>query len=132
MSSGRQVTCHKINGFANICSIIGVKTPTLCPQLKKAKLADTLSNQLQKRPGPLELVQKNILHLETEKAEEEEKAAKDLEQAVREGQIQFRPTIEGVPSKQGGNAVLLRNLQLIKSKSRVMSKKQKFSLFPTA
>ena len=71
------------------------------PQLKRAKLADTLSNQLQKRPGPLELVKKNILHLETEKADEEEEAAKSLEQAVREGQILFRPTIEGVPTKQG-------------------------------
>ena len=82
---------------------------SISPQLKRAKLADTLSNQLQKRPGPLELVQKNILHLETEKAEEEEKAAKDLEQAVRQGQIQFRPTIEGVPTKQGRNSVVLRN-----------------------
>ena len=78
------------------------------PQLKRAKLADTLSNQLQKRPGPLELVKKNILHLETEKADEEEEAAKSLEQAVREGQILFRPTIEGVPTKQGGHSMLLR------------------------
>ena len=49
-------------------------------------------------------MKKNILHLETaEKAadnEEEEDAAKNLEQAVREGQIAFRPTTEGVPTKQ--------------------------------
>ena len=81
---------------------------SISQQLKKAKLADTLSNQLQKRPGPLELVKKNILHLETEKADEEEEAAKSLEQAVREGQILFRPTIEGVPTKQGGHSMLLR------------------------
>ena len=29
--------------------------------------------------------------------------------AVRQGQIQFRPTIEGVPTKQGRNSVVLRN-----------------------
>ena len=52
------------------------------------------------RPGPLELVKKNILHLETEKEDEEEEAAKNLEQALREGQILFRPTIEGLPTKQ--------------------------------
>jgi hypothetical protein len=72
--------------------------PSLCDvqrQLKRAKLADTLSNQLQLRPGPLELVKKNILHMEVE-AEE----ADDLEEAVRQGQIQFRPTKEGVPCKQ--------------------------------
>ena len=51
-------------------------------------------------------MKKNILHLETttEKAadneEEEDMAAKNLEQAVREGQIAFRPTTEGVPTKQ--------------------------------
>ena len=31
-------------------------------QLKRAKLADSLSTQLSHRPGPLELIQKNILH----------------------------------------------------------------------
>ena len=63
--------------------------PSLCDkqrQLKKAKLADTLSNQLIQRPGPLELIQKNILHTEDSA----------VEQAVKEGQIQFRPTNEGV------------------------------------
>lgn len=32
--------------------------------LKKAKLADQLNDQLSHRPGPLELIQKNILHTE--------------------------------------------------------------------
>ena len=39
--------------------------PSLCEkqrQLKRAKLADSLSNQLLLRPGPLELIKKNILH----------------------------------------------------------------------
>ena len=30
--------------------------------LKKARLADQLNDQLSHRPGPLELIQKNILH----------------------------------------------------------------------
>ena len=62
--------------------------PSLCDkqrQLKRAKLADSLSNQLLVRPGPLELIKKNILHTDD-----------DVEQAVKEGQIQFRPTNEGL------------------------------------
>ena len=70
--------------------------PSLCDkqrQLKRAKLADSLSNQLLARPGPLELIQKNILHTDD-----------NVEQAVKEGQIQFKPTNEGltidlIPSK---------------------------------
>ena len=85
--------------------------PSLCDvqrQLKRAKLADTLSNQLQMRPGPLELVKKNILHLPAADVGSEagdegaagcsEEAADHLEQAVKQGQIQFRPTKEGVPT----------------------------------
>ena len=67
--------------------------PSLCDkqrQLKRARLADTLSNQLQLRPGPLELIQKNILHTDDSA----------VEQAVKEGQITFRPTNEGLPLKQ--------------------------------
>ena len=30
--------------------------------LKRARLADSLNDQLSHRPGPLELIQKNILH----------------------------------------------------------------------
>lgn len=65
--------------------------PSLCDkqrQLKRAKLADSLSNQLLTRPGPLELIQKNILHTDD-----------NVEQAVKEGQIQFKPTNEGVLCK---------------------------------
>ena len=64
--------------------------PSLCDkqrQLKRAKLADSLSNQLLLRPGPLELIQKNILHPED----------RNIEQAVKEGQIAFKPTNEGIP-----------------------------------
>ena len=64
--------------------------PSLCDkqrQLKRAKLIDTLSNQLQARPGPLELVAKNILHDDS------------MEQALKEGAIQFKPTNEGLPTK---------------------------------
>ena len=57
-------------------------------QLKKAKLADSLSNQLLLRPGPLELIKKNILHTDD-----------PVEQAVKEGQLQFKPTTEGVLGK---------------------------------
>lgn len=32
--------------------------------LKKARLADSLNDQLSHRPGPLELIKKNILHTE--------------------------------------------------------------------
>ena len=72
--------------------------PSLCDkqrQLKRAKLADSLSNQLQCRPGPLELIAKNILHTEDN----------TVEMAVKEGQIQFRPTLEGLPVKQVGAGV---------------------------
>uniref|UniRef100_A0A0K2T2A6 SAP domain-containing protein n=1 Tax=Lepeophtheirus salmonis TaxID=72036 RepID=A0A0K2T2A6_LEPSM len=63
--------------------------PSLCErqmQLKRAKLADTLSNQLSHRPGPLELIKKNILHTEDD----------SVEQAVKQGQITFTPTNEGL------------------------------------
>ena len=65
--------------------------PSLCEkqrQLKRAKLADSLSNQLLARPGPLELIKKNILHTDD-----------NVEQAVKEGQIQFKPTNEGLLGK---------------------------------
>ena len=61
--------------------------PSLCDrqrQLKRAKLADSLANQLSHRPGPLELIQKNILHTD-----------EPVEQAVKEGTLQFRPTTDG-------------------------------------
>ena len=57
-------------------------------QLKRAKLADSLSNRLLLRPGPLELIKKNILHTDD-----------PVEQAVKEGQLQFKPTTEGVLGK---------------------------------
>ena len=71
--------------------------PSLCErqrQLKRAKLADSLANQLSHRPGPLELIQKNILHTDD-----------PVEQAVKEGTLQFKPTAEGVVShwRQAGD-----------------------------
>ena len=60
--------------------------PSLCDrqrQLKRAKLADSLASQLSHRPGPLELIQKNILHTD-----------EPVEQAVKEGTLQFRPTTD--------------------------------------
>ena len=57
-------------------------------QLKRARLADSLASQLSHRPGPLELIQKNILHTDD-----------PVEQAVKEGAIQFRPTTELLRSK---------------------------------
>lgn len=65
--------------------------PSLCDrqrQLKRAKLANSLASQLSHRPGPLELIQKNILHTDD-----------PVEQAVKEGTIQFRPTADGAPTK---------------------------------
>ena len=53
-------------------------------------MADTLSNQLSLRPGPLELIQKNILHTDDDQ----------VDQAVKEGHIPFRPTAEGLPAIQ--------------------------------
>ena len=67
--------------------------PSLCDrqrQLKRAKLADSLASQLSLRPGPLELIQKNILHTDD-----------PIEQAVKEGAIEFRPTVDGAPSRPG-------------------------------
>jgi len=65
--------------------------PSLCDrqrQLKRAKLADSLAVQLSQRPGPLELIQKNILHTDD-----------PVEEAVKQGAIQFRSTAEGTPSQ---------------------------------
>ncbi len=41
-------------------------------QLKKCKLADNLNDKISQRPGPLELVQENILHVDS-----------SLEQAIK-------------------------------------------------
>ncbi len=56
-------------------------------QLKRAKLADSLSSQLSHRPGPLELIQKNILHPQ---------GSEEVERAVKDGLVAFKPTSEGV------------------------------------
>ncbi|EGI66919.1 MKL/myocardin-like protein 2 [Acromyrmex echinatior] len=56
--------------------------------LKKARLADQLNDQLSHRPGPLELIQKNILHTE-----------EPIERAVKEGHIPFKATCEGQVTK---------------------------------
>lgn len=52
--------------------------------LKKARLADQLNDQLSHRPGPLELIQKNILHTE-----------EPIESAVKSGRIPYKATCEG-------------------------------------
>ena len=52
--------------------------------LKKAKIVDHLNDQLSHRPGPLELIKKNILHTE-----------QPIEEAVKNGRISFRATSEG-------------------------------------
>jgi len=43
--------------------------------LKRARLADSLNDQLSHRPGPLELIQKNILHTD----ENVERAVKGIQ-----------------------------------------------------
>lgn len=53
--------------------------------LKKARLADQLNSQLSHRPGPLELIKKNILHTE-----------EPIERIVKEGLISFKATSEGL------------------------------------
>lgn len=53
--------------------------------LKKARLADQLNSQLSHRPGPLELIKKNILHVE-----------EPIERIVKEGLVSFRATSEGL------------------------------------
>lgn len=52
--------------------------------LKKARLADQLNDQLSHRPGPLELIQKNILHTD-----------ETVETAVKSGTVAFKATCEG-------------------------------------
>ena len=56
--------------------------------LKKARLADSLNDQLSHRPGPLELIKKNILHTE-----------EPIERLVKEGAIPFKATCEGQLTK---------------------------------
>ena len=68
--------------------------PSLCDrqrQLKRAKLADSLASQLSHRPGPLELIQKNILHTD--------EPVDQLEQALKEGTLLFRPTTDGAQAR---------------------------------
>lgn len=49
--------------------------------LKRARLADELNNRLLNRPGPLDLIQNNILHIDTNQYP-------DLEQAIQ-GELFF-------------------------------------------
>lgn len=53
--------------------------------LKKSLLANQLNFQLSNRPGPLELIQKNILHTE-----------ESIERIVKDGLISFKATSEGL------------------------------------
>ncbi|CAF3057891.1 unnamed protein product [Rotaria socialis] len=53
--------------------------------LKRARLADELNIHLLNRPGPLDLIQHNILHLDKNEYP-------NLEQAIQGGQIPFKPT----------------------------------------
>lgn len=53
--------------------------------LKKARLADQLNCQISNRPGPLELIKKNILHTE-----------EPIERIVKEGLVSFKATSEGL------------------------------------
>ncbi|CAF1159971.1 unnamed protein product [Adineta steineri] len=53
--------------------------------LKRARLADELNNRLLNRPGPLDLIQHNILHIDTNEHP-------DLEEAIQGGQIPFKAT----------------------------------------
>lgn len=56
--------------------------------LKKARLADQLNVQLSHRPGPLELIAKNILHTE-----------ETIETAVKSGTLAFKATSEGASGR---------------------------------
>lgn len=56
--------------------------------LKKARLADQLNDQLSHRPGPLELIKKNILHTE-----------EIIETAVKSGTVAFKATSEGASGR---------------------------------
>jgi hypothetical protein len=53
--------------------------------LKRARIADELNNRLVNRPGPLDLVQNKILHVNTNEHP-------NLEQAIQGGQIPFKTT----------------------------------------
>lgn len=66
----------------------GMVDPSLAEKqrmLKKARLADQLNTQLSHRPGPLELIKKNILHTE-----------EPIERIVKEGLVSFKATSEGL------------------------------------
>lgn len=56
--------------------------------LKKARLADQLNDQISHRPGPLELIKKNILHTE-----------ETIETAVKSGVLAFKATSEGASGR---------------------------------
>jgi len=104
--------------FFSVTADTGKVDPSLAERqrmLKRARLADALNDQLSHRPGPLELIQKNILHTD----ENVERAVKGIHclqherwRRVKkkrkypslllfvchlntEGQIAFRATCEG-------------------------------------
>ena len=56
--------------------------------LEKARLADQLNSKISHRPGPLELIEKNILHTE-----------EPIERIVKEGLVTFKSTNEATPSR---------------------------------
>jgi hypothetical protein len=70
-------------------------------QLKKCKLADNLNNKLAHRPGPLELIDKHILHVDVA-LEDAIKGVSSLETlsfatvALSDGRLQFKPTSAGL------------------------------------
>jgi hypothetical protein len=60
-------------------------------QLKRARLTTSLNHRLVTRPGPLELIQGNILP-----------GSAQLQQALQKGSIQFRRTKEGISCSSPG------------------------------
>lgn len=63
----KMLMCFSCRIFVFATADMGHVDPSLAERqrmLKKARLADSLNDQLSHRPGPLELIKKNILHTE--------------------------------------------------------------------
>ncbi|KAL0179656.1 hypothetical protein M9458_025098, partial [Cirrhinus mrigala] len=62
-------------------------------KLKRARLADDLNEKIAQRPGPMELVEKNILPVDS-----------SVKEAIIDGQMQYPRTLEELADEDSGDA----------------------------
>uniref|UniRef100_A0A8C1TH27 Myocardin related transcription factor Ba n=1 Tax=Cyprinus carpio TaxID=7962 RepID=A0A8C1TH27_CYPCA len=62
-------------------------------KLKRARLADDLNEKIAQRPGPMELVEKNILPVDS-----------SVKEAIVDGQMQYPKTLEELADEDSGDA----------------------------